>query len=472
MRLSVNKWLKFVRKMSKIKELLGLAEISEFKTVLENWDSSISSNEAENEMGKVLKGQQPKAFLNWLLTFKDKEIPQKKIKLKKDIIRESVKLLEEILLEENDRELSNKPTDSQHPATSLQCSVCKTSVLQEGSKDIEGKDIDAMMQALDQLKMHWICNDCKQKLDNNKNNKTVGKDALQYLENQTKSLQLNTGSEESDSTEIETILEDKERTNTAEIERTEIETQTVTTSVEAQTEEIQTTNMHTQTIAEETTQTIAEETTQTIAEETTQTIPEETTQTIAEETISEETTSEKTPTKDVQKPRKSVETKNNSTQTLEKEQISLGEKQIEDEYRKQIAREVQVAHDLKKSKEKQKTSKLSSSKPDHKQQKEKELEKHEMEKTSLELDKHNLFMEKYKTDERLLSKNTLYSVLVAEIEKKSLKRYGEPSKKDVYEEPKKNRYPKSSFKHPETDTEKEVSHIRNRLEHIFLGISF
>lgn len=31
---------------------------------------------------------------------------------------------------------------------------------------------------------------------------------------------------------------------------------------------------------------------------------------------------------------------------------------------------------------------------------------------------------------------------------------------------KKNRYPKSSFKHPETDTEKEVSHIRNRLEHI------
>merc|ERR1719319_401715 len=296
MRLSVNKWLKFVRKMSKIKELLGLAEISEFKTVLENWDSSILSNEAENEMGKVLKGQQPKAFLNWLLTFKDKEIPQKKIKLKKDIIRESVKLLEEILLEENDSDDSNKPTDSQHPATSLQCSVCKTSVLQEGRKDIEGKDIDAMMQALAQLKMHWICVDCKQKLDNNK---TVGKDALQYLENQTKSLQLNTGSEESDSTEIETILEDKERTNTAEIERTEIETQTVTANVEAQTEEIQTTNMHTQTIAEETTQTIAEETTQTIPEETTQTIAEETTQTIAEETT--------TKTKDVQKTRKSVE---------------------------------------------------------------------------------------------------------------------------------------------------------------------
>merc|ERR1719319_1971454 len=319
MRLSVNKWLKFVRKMSKIKELLGLAEISEFKTVLENWDSSVLSNEAENEMGKVLKGQQPKAFLNWLLTFKDKEIPQKKIKLKKDIIRESVKLLEEILLEEHDSDHSNKPTDSQHPATSLQCSVCKTSVLQEGSKDIEGKDIDAMMQALDQLKMHWICVDCKQKLDNNK---SVGKHALQYLENQTKSLQLNTGSEESDSTEIETILEDKERKNTAEIERTEIETQTeietltVTTSVEAQTEEIQTTNMHTQTIAEETTQTI----------------PEETTTKTEQTTTTEETTSEK--------PRKSVETKNNSTQTLEKEQISLGEKQIEDEYRKQIAREV------------------------------------------------------------------------------------------------------------------------------------
>merc|ERR1719319_601371 len=457
MRLSINQWLKFVRKMSKIKELLGLAEISEFKTVLENWDSSILSNEAENEMGKVLKGQQPKAFLNWLLTLKDKEIPQKKIKLKKDIIRESVKLLEEILVEENDSDHSNNPTDAQHPATSLQCSVCKTSVLQESSKDIEGKDIDAMMQALDQLKMHWICVDCKQRLDNNK---SVGKDALQYLENQTKSLQLNTGSEESDSTEIETILEDKERTNTAEIERTkietqtEIETQTVRASVEAQTEEIQTTNMHTQTIAEETTQTIPEETTQTI--------PEETTTKTEQTTTTEETTSEKTPTKDVQKTRKSVETKNNSTQTLEKEQISLGEKQIEDEYRKQIAQEVQVAHDLKKSKEKQKTSKLSSSK----QQKEKELEKHEMEQTNIELDKYNLFMEKYKTDERLLSKNTLYSVLVAEIEKKSLKRYGEPSKKDVYEEPKKNRYPKSSFKHPETDTEKEVSHIRNRLEHI------
>merc|ERR1719319_429217 len=133
--------------------------------------------------------------------------------------------------------------------------------------------------------MHWICVDCKQKLDNNK---SVGKDALQYLENQTKSLQLNTGSEESVSTEIETILEDKERTNTA-----EIETQTVTASVEAQTEEIQTTNMHTQTIPEETTQTIPEETTQTIAEETTQTIAEETTQTIPEETtqtIPEETT--------------------------------------------------------------------------------------------------------------------------------------------------------------------------------------
>merc|ERR1719319_51727 len=289
-----------------------------------------------------------------------------------------------------------------------------------------------MMQTLALLKMHWICVDCKEELENNK--AVGGEDEVQYLENQTKSLHINTGSEEYDLTKNETISEDKEGTNTLDIERKEIKTQTEelnTASVQAQTEENPTTNMHTQT----------------------------TTQT--------QTTSEtfQPQIKDVQKQIKEVATKNSSTQTREKEQVAPGEKQIEEEYRRQIEREIKVAYDLKKSKEKQKTAKKSISQPEHKQNIEIEKHKIEMEKVKLELDKHDLFMKKSKMDERLKSKNTLYSVLVAEIEKKSLKRHDEP-KNDVNEEVKINRYPKSSSKHPDTDTEKEVSVIRNRLEYI------
>merc|ERR1719319_1020777 len=112
-----------------------------------------------------------------------------------------------------------------------------------------------MMETLVLLKMHWICIDCKEELENNK--AVGGKDEVQYLENQTKSLQINKESEEYDLEEIETISDDKEGTNTLEIERKEIQTQTETEAPKTKTEETTTqteetpkTNMDTQTITE------------------------------------------------------------------------------------------------------------------------------------------------------------------------------------------------------------------------------
>merc|ERR1719319_1470008 len=63
-------WLK----MSKMKTLIESTDIPEFKNVLENWDDSHSPDEAANEIAKLLKGQQPKVFLTWLIELSDQQI--------------------------------------------------------------------------------------------------------------------------------------------------------------------------------------------------------------------------------------------------------------------------------------------------------------------------------------------------------------------------------------------------------------
>merc|ERR1719509_488491 len=70
----------------------------------------------------------------------------------------------------------------------------------------------------------------------------------------------------------------------------------------------------------------------------------------------------------------------------------------EEEYRKKIEREVQIAYEIKMVQEKQKRSKELSKKGELKQHLELDKCQLEMEKTKLELEKHDLFVEKYDID--------------------------------------------------------------------------
>merc|ERR1719319_1434989 len=151
-------WLK----MSKIKTLIESTDIPEFKNVLENWDDSHSPDEAANEIAKLLKGQQPKVFLTWLIELSDQQISPGKFKLKKDIIQESVRLLGDILVEK-----SNEVTTTNPPHT-LSCSVCASKAQQDFTKAMAGlrEDIHKIIQTCVDLKMHWICSQCKDKLEN------------------------------------------------------------------------------------------------------------------------------------------------------------------------------------------------------------------------------------------------------------------------------------------------------------------
>merc|ERR1719319_667837 len=121
-------WLK----MSKIKTLIESTDIPEFKNVLENWCDSHSPDEAANEIAKLLKGQQPKVFLTWLIELSDQQISPGKFKLKKGIIQESVRLLGDILVEK-----SNRVTTSNPPHT-LFCSVCASKAPQDFTKAMAG----------------------------------------------------------------------------------------------------------------------------------------------------------------------------------------------------------------------------------------------------------------------------------------------------------------------------------------------
>merc|ERR1719319_771025 len=151
-------WLK----MSKMKTLIESTDIPEFKNVLENWDDSHSPDEAANEIAKLLKGQQPKVFLTWLIELSDKQISPGKFKLKKDIIQESVRLLGDILVEK-----SNRVTTSNPPHT-LSCSVCASKAQQDFTKAMAGlgEDVHKIIQTFVDMKMHWICSQCKDKLEN------------------------------------------------------------------------------------------------------------------------------------------------------------------------------------------------------------------------------------------------------------------------------------------------------------------
>merc|ERR1719319_435106 len=149
-------------KMSKMKTLIESTDIPEFKTVLENWDDSHSPDEAANEIAKLLKGQQPKVFLTWLIELSDQQISPGKFKLKKDIIQESVRLLGDILAEKS------IAVTTTNPPQTLSCSVCASPAQQDFNKAMAGlgEDVDKIIQTFVDLKMHWICSQCKDKLEN------------------------------------------------------------------------------------------------------------------------------------------------------------------------------------------------------------------------------------------------------------------------------------------------------------------
>merc|ERR1719203_1698208 len=328
------------------------------------------------------------------------------------------------------------------------------------------KKADAIMKTLANFQMHWICTLCKEKLENNKGETD---DLVQQLENQTENLQISQCDEESilngqdgHTEENGSNENSKSRPSvTVEIKETNMQTEEpLTTCTLVQTEEIETAHIHTQTIDEEISLPTSETQTQTIIEETTTTH----TQTEYEQV---ETFNQGVQVQSEEKKMNTKETKNSSTQTehlSEQSQAAFGEKEIEEQYRKQIEREVQVAFHLKMSKDKRKSTKVTSSKIEDKKVLELEKHKLEMERTKLELEKHDMFLEKSKTDEEKKgkTKSTLYSVLVAEIEKNSLKKYEEPKK----EEFKRSRYPKSNLKTSRNETEKEVLYVRRKLEHM------
>merc|ERR1719319_1784449 len=151
-------WLK----MSKMKTLIESTDIPEFKTVLEKWDDSHSPDEAVNEIAKLLKGQQPKVFLTWLIELSDQQISPGKFKLKKDIIQESVRLLGDILAEKS------IAVTTTNPPQTLSCSVCASPAQQDFNKAMAGlgEDVDKIIQTFVDLEMHWICSQCKDKLEN------------------------------------------------------------------------------------------------------------------------------------------------------------------------------------------------------------------------------------------------------------------------------------------------------------------
>merc|ERR1719319_1274377 len=349
-------WLK----MSKIKTLIESTDIPEFKNVLENWDDSHSPDEAANEIAKLLKGQQPKVFLTWLIELSDQQISPGKFKLKKDLIQESVRLLGDILAEK-----SNEVTTTNPPHT-LSCSVCASKAQQDFTKAMAGLGEDAhkIIQTFVDLKMHWICSRCKDKLEN-KGEVDCG--VIQNEEEQTKlsdaaedeTISLREGSI---SLEIGTDLKDETVNHLV---------QTTTITQQTQTLQKQTHNQGVQTIIQET------ENHEMLHE-----LEKEQLQLVEKTSIVMES---KQAVVDL------IETKNNSTQT---DKMSEGE----EEYRKKIEREVQIAYEIKMVQEKQKRSKELSKKRELKQNLELEKCQIEMEKTKLELEKHDLFVEKFDID--------------------------------------------------------------------------
>merc|ERR1719319_188196 len=343
-------WLK----MSKMKTLIESTDIPEFKNVLENWDDSHSPDEAANEIAKLLKGQQPKVFLTWLIELSDQQISPGKFKLKKDIIQESVRLLGDILAEK-----SNAVTTT-NPPHSLSCSVCASKAQQDFNKAMAGlgEDVDKIIQTFVDLKMHWICSQCKDKL---KNKGEVDCGAIQHEEQKM-----------SHSAEDETIREASIslEIGTASKDRT-VNQSVITITQQTETLKKQTKNQEVQTIIQETEN---QEMLHGLEKEQFQLVEKTSKMMETKETVVE-----------------AIETKNNSTQT---DKMSEGE----EEYRKKIEREIQIAYEIKRVREKQKRSKELSKKGELKQHLELDKCQLEMEKTKLELEKHDLFVEKYDID--------------------------------------------------------------------------
>merc|ERR1719319_1217351 len=343
-------WLK----MSKMKTLIESTDIPEFKNVLENWDDSHSPDEAANEIAKLLKGQQPKVFLTWLIELSDQQISPGKFKLKKDIIQESVRLLGDILAEK-----SNAVTATNPPHT-LSCSVCASPAQQDFNKAMAGlgEDVDKIIQTFVDLKIHWICSQCKDKLENKGE---VDCRAIQHEEQKI-----------SDSAEDETIREASIslEIGTASKDRT-VNQSVITITQQTETLKKQTKNQEVQTIIQETEN---QEMLHELEKEQFQLVEKTSKMMETKETVVE-----------------AIETKNKSTQT---DKMSEGE----EEYRKKIEREVQIAYEIKMVQEKQKRSKELSKKGELKHHLELDKCQLEMQKTKLELEKHDLFVEKYDID--------------------------------------------------------------------------
>jgi len=422
--------------MPSLKELkvISLTETPAFKAVLESWDPSSSTNEAEKEMSKILKGQQPKEFLTWLLKLKNKEVSPKKTKLKRDIIRESVKILGEILQEkESGAKTTIEPTCDKAPNISLQCSVtdCKNTAVQDDAKDVLDKEAEAIIKTLANLHMHWICTLCKEKLENNK-------ELAQLNSHEIKTSEVETQTEELPVTSTLVQTEENETTNT----NMQI-LQVGNTSIEAQTEEttIENTSAHTQA-------SVSQEKTYTHRGEA--------------EIELELDLSEQAEIEDEGKVNKTVEAKTVLAQTvkpIEQGQSQFGEEKIEQENGKQIEGKVQEAGPINTSKDKQEQEeRASSTKIEGRKYMELQQYKLELEKLKKEIKKVNEELEQENYEEKEKPKNKLYS----DMEKKSRKKYEEP-KKNVF---KRIGHPKSSLKISRNETEKEVAYVRKRLEHM------
>jgi len=107
----------------KLSDLVEKAQDGSFKVAIQKWTSTKPQQTVVNEMGKILKGNQPKAFLAWLLGLEPHDEALNKYKLKNDIIKQSVQAIQK-LVNQNDEQVEKeladqndiKPTDDKEEA--------------------------------------------------------------------------------------------------------------------------------------------------------------------------------------------------------------------------------------------------------------------------------------------------------------------------------------------------------------------
>lgn len=420
--------------MSKVGTLIEETDVPEFKNVLQNWDGSQCSNETANEMSKILKGQQPKAFLTWLIQLSGQDISPSNFKLKKDVIQECIRLLEDILLEDK-----SKDDEVNNEVTLLSCSVCKDPV----QEDFLGEDIQKLTKTIIELKLNWICSKCKSMFENIKGVEIEKieqkKEDTQNLENKNESDKNNHDKDEMD---LNSQGTHQVAMDTVPGKHEAIDQGIQTVTVIEMAKETQTTKKETKNEGMQTLDQGLEKLNKQI-----QKLNQK------EQVNSKSDEHKENTNEDLLAVNVVAETMNNSTQT-ETEPVIANELDEErrEEIRKKIEREVEIAYEIKMAQEKIKKVEETINKRELKQHLELDKCQLEMERTKLELAKHDIFVEKQQNGENKenSSQNTLYNALLTQIEKTSLKRFEE------------KRNPRESV----SKVEKDVLSIRKDLENI------